>query len=52
MILLLVAILLVHLAGFICARLEARRLVHASLARTPAEFEALEGRPSPTSPVQ
>lgn len=39
---LLVAILLVQLAGFRCARREARRIVHASLARTPAEFEALE----------
>lgn len=39
MILLLLALLLVQLVGFVCARLEARRLVHASLARTPEEFE-------------
>lgn len=38
---LLVAILLVQLVGFVCARLEAHRLVHAALARTPAEFQYL-----------
>lgn len=43
---LLVAILIIQLAGFVCARLEARRLVHACLARTPAEFEAFQGRQS------
>lgn len=48
---LLVAILLVQLAHFVCARFEARRLVRAALARTPAEYLFLMGR-SPVSPVE
>jgi hypothetical protein len=39
--LLLLAILLVQIAAFVYARREARRLLLASLARTPAEYDEL-----------
>lgn len=45
---LLVATLLLQIAHFVFARLEARRMVHAALARTPAEFEAFQSGQSGT----